>query len=456
MKEQKIKARKSALIPLIVFIAIYLGAGITLQIKGVDMAFYQFPSPVAIVIGIVVAFFLFKGTMEEKFSLFAKGCGDENVLTMCFIYLFAGAFARVASDMGGVDSVVNLGLSVIPPQYIPAGLFVMSAFIAVATGSSMGTISAIGVIAVAIAEKAGLNGALVIAAIVGGAMFGDNLSMISDTTIAATRTQGVEMSDKFKVNLSIAIPPAVLTFLLLIIFGKPEVVIPVESLDFQVVKMIPYIMVLVLAIIGFNVFITLGLGIVVAGAIGIFYGDLNILTWAQGVYNGFTSMTEIFLLSLFAGGLAYMVTQNGGLEWLIEKIKKLIRGERSAEVGIAAIASLADCAIANNTIAIIITGPIAKEICESYRVDPRKSASLLDIWACVFQGLIPYGAQILLAISLTSGTNLKVSPLDLIPLLWYQMLLAVFAIISIFIPYDRLLIKKRPWDFTAWRAKEEK
>ncbi len=456
MKEQKIKARKSALIPLIVFIAIYLGAGITLQIKGVDMAFYQFPSPVAIVIGIVVAFFLFKGTMEEKFSLFAKGCGDENVLTMCFIYLFAGAFARVASDMGGVDSVVNLGLSVIPPQYIPAGLFVMSAFIAVATGSSMGTISAIGVIAVAIAEKAGLNGALVIAAIVGGAMFGDNLSMISDTTIAATRTQGVEMSDKFKVNLSIAIPPAVLTFLLLIIFGKPEVVIPVESLDFQVVKMIPYIIVLVLAIIGFNVFITLGLGIVVAGAIGIFYGDLNILTWAQGVYNGFTSMTEIFLLSLFAGGLAYMVTQNGGLEWLIEKIKKLIRGERSAEVGIAAIASLADCAIANNTIAIIITGPIAKEICESYRVDPRKSASLLDIWACVFQGLIPYGAQILLAISLTSGTNLKVSPLDLIPLLWYQMLLAVFAIISIFIPYDRLLIKKRPWDFTAWRAKEEK
>lgn len=456
MKEQKIKARKSALIPLIVFIAIYLGAGITLQIKGVDMAFYQFPSPVAIVIGIVVAFFLFKGTMEEKFSLFAKGCGDENVLTMCFIYLFAGAFARVASDMGGVDSVVNLGISVIPPQYIPAGLFVISAFIAVATGSSMGTISAIGVIAVAISEKAGLNGALVIAAIVGGAMFGDNLSMISDTTIAATRTQGVEMSDKFKVNLTIAIPPAVLTFLLLLIFGKPEVIIPVESLDFQVVKMIPYIIVLVLAIIGFNVFITLGLGIVVAGAIGIFYGDLNILTWAQGVYNGFTSMTEIFLLSLFAGGLAYMVTQNGGLEWLIEKIKKLIRGERSAEVGIAAIASLADCAIANNTIAIIITGPIAKELCESYRVDPRKSASLLDIWACVFQGLIPYGAQILLAISLTAGTSLKVSPLDLIPLLWYQMLLAVFAIISIFIPYDRLLIKKRPWDFITWRAKEEK
>lgn len=322
MKEQKIKARASALIPLIVFIAIYLGAGITLQIKGVDMAFYQFPSPVAIVIGIVVAFFLFKGTMEEKFSLFAKGCGDENVLTMCFIYLFAGAFARVASDMGGVDSVVNLGLSIIPPQYIPAGLFVMAAFIAVATGSSMGTISAIGVIAVAISEKAGLNGALVIAAIVGGAMFGDNLSMISDTTIAATRTQGVEMSDKFKVNLSIAIPPAVLTFLLLLIFGKPEVVIPVESLDFQVVKMIPYVIVLVLAIIGFNVFITLGLGIVVAGVIGIFYGDLNILTWAQGVYNGFTSMTEIFLLSLFAGGLAYMVTKNGGLEWLIEKIKK--------------------------------------------------------------------------------------------------------------------------------------
>ena len=455
MEKRKIKAKGSALIPLLVFIGIYLGFGIVLEIQGVDMAFYQFPAPVAIIIGIIVAFFLFQGTMDEKLAMFTKGCGDENVLTMCFIYLFAGAFAKVASDMGGVDSVVNLGLSVIPAQYIPAGLFVMSAFIAVATGSSMGTISAIGIIAVATAEKTGLNGALVIGAIVSGAMFGDNLSMISDTTIAATKTQGVEMSDKFKMNLTIAIPPALITFLLLILFGKPETVIPMSSLEFELIKIIPYILVLVLAIMGFNVFITLGIGIVVAGVIGLCYGDLNVLTWAQGIYSGFTSMIEIFLLSLLAGGLAYMVTQHGGLEWLIEKIKKLIKGERSAEVGIAAIASLADCAIANNTIAIIITGPIAKELCEQYHVDPRKSASLLDIWACVFQGIIPYGAQLLLAVSLTAGTSIQVSPVEIIPLLWYQMLLAAFAVISIFIPFDRIFIKKRPWNFETWSAKQE-
>ena len=286
-------------------------------------------------------------------------------------------------------------------------------------------------------------------------MFGDNLSMISDTTIAATKTQGVEMSDKFKMNLTIAIPPALITFLLLILFGKPETVIPMSSLEFELIKIIPYILVLVLAIMGFNVFITLGIGIVVAGVIGLCYGDLNVLTWAQGIYSGFTSMIEIFLLSLLAGGLAYMVTQHGGLEWLIEKIKKLIKGERSAEVGIAAIASLADCAIANNTIAIIITGPIAKELCEQYHVDPRKSASLLDIWACVFQGIIPYGAQLLLAVSLTAGTSIQVSPVEIIPLLWYQMLLAAFAVISIFIPFDRIFIKKRPWNFETWSAKQE-
>ena len=417
------------------------------------MAFYQFPSPVAILIGVVVAFIIFKGTIEEKFSMFVRGCGHENVLTMCFIYLFAGAFATVAKNMGGVDSVVNWGLSIIPAEYITAGLFIMAAFIAVATGTSMGTIGAVGPIAIATAQKAGLSPSLVVAAIVGGAMFGDNLSVISDTTIAATKTQGVNMSDKFKVNFMIALPPAVITIVLLLIFGQPDHPIPLENLEFSVIKIIPYLVVLILALAGFNVFLTLGIGILVAGAIGIGYGDLNILTWAQGIYSGFNGMIEIFLLSLMAGGLAHMVTENGGLEWLIRKIKRFIRGEKTAEIGIATISSLADCAIANNTIAIIITGGIARELCEKYHVDPRKSASLLDIWACIFQGFLPYGAQILLAVSLTADTS-KLSPLDVIPLLWYQMLLALFAILSIFIPYDRLLIKKHPWNFKTWKAEK--
>lgn len=450
-ENEKIKPSGKALIPFAVFIFLYLGVGIILEASGTEMAFYQLPAPVAIIVGVVVAFIIFKGSIEEKFSQFAKGCGNENILIMCFIYLFAGAFATVAKSMGGVDSTVNLGLSLIPAQYITAGMFVISAFISVATGTSMGTISTVAPIAIATAEKAGLNMTLIVAAIIGGAMFGDNLSVISDTTIAATRTQNCELKDKFKVNFYIALPASVLTFVLLIIFGKPETIVPIQKLDYNLVKVIPYILVLGLAISGFNVFLTLGVGIVVAGIVGISYGDLTPLTFAQNIYAGFTGMNEIFLLSMFTGGLAHMVTQHGGLQWILEKIQSVVKNEKTAQIGISAIAAAADMAVANNTVAIIITGPIAKELSRKYKVDPRKSASLLDIWTCIFQGFIPYGAQILLAGSLTAGA---VSPLALFPFLWYQQLLAVFTLISMFIPYADGLIKKKPWNWELDRAEE--
>lgn len=450
-QNKKIKPSGKALIPFAVFIFLYLGVGIILETSGTEMAFYQLPAPVAIIVGVVVAFIIFKGSIEEKFSQFAKGCGNENILIMCFIYLFAGAFATVAKSMGGVDSTVNLGLSFIPAQYITAGLFVIAAFISVATGTSMGTISTVAPIAIATAEKAGLNMTLIVAAIIGGAMFGDNLSVISDTTIAATRTQNCELKDKFKVNFYIALPAAILTFVLLIIFGKPETIVPIQKLDYNIVKVIPYILVLGLAVSGFNVFLTLGVGTVVAGIVGIAYGDLTPLTFAQNIYAGFTGMNEIFLLSMFTGGLAHMVTQHGGLQWILEKIQSVVKSEKSAQIGISAIAAAADMAVANNTVAIIITGPIAKELSKKYKVDPRKSASLLDIWTCIFQGFIPYGAQILLAGSLTAGA---VSPLALFPFLWYQQLLAVFTLISMFIPYADGLIKKRPWNWELDKAEE--
>ncbi len=450
-QNEKIKPSGKALIPFAVFIFLYLGVGIILETSGTEMAFYQLPAPVAIIVGVVVAFIIFKGSIEEKFSQFAKGCGNENILIMCFIYLFAGAFATVAKSMGGVDSTVNLGLSFIPAQYITAGLFVIAAFISVATGTSMGTISTVAPIAIATAEKAGLNMTLIVAAIIGGAMFGDNLSVISDTTIAATRTQNCELKDKFKVNFYIALPAAILTFVLLIIFGKPETIVPIQKLDYNLVKVIPYILVLGLAVSGFNVFLTLGVGTVVAGIVGIAYGDLTPLTFAQNIYAGFTGMNEIFLLSMFTGGLAHMVTQHGGLQWILEKIQSVVKSEKSAQIGISAIAAAADMAVANNTVAIIITGPIAKELSRKYKVDPRKSASLLDIWTCIFQGFIPYGAQILLAGSLTAGA---VSPLALFPFLWYQQLLAVFTLISMFIPYADGLIKKRPWNWELDKAEE--
>lgn len=450
-QNEKIKPSGKALIPFAVFIFLYLGVGIILETSGTEMAFYQLPAPVAIIVGVVVAFIIFKGSIEEKFSQFAKGCGNENILIMCFIYLFAGAFATVAKSMGGVDSTVNLGLSFIPAQYITAGLFIIAAFISIATGTSMGTISTVAPIAIATAEKAGLNMTLIVAAIIGGAMFGDNLSVISDTTIAATRTQNCELKDKFKVNFYIALPAAVLTFVLLIIFGKPETIVPIQKLDYNIVKVIPYILVLGLAVSGFNVFLTLGVGTVVAGIVGIAYGDLTPLTFAQNIYAGFTGMNEIFLLSMFTGGLAHMVTQHGGLQWILEKIQSVVKSEKSAQIGISAIAAAADMAVANNTVAIIITGPIAKELSRKYKVDPRKSASLLDIWTCIFQGFIPYGAQILLAGSLTAGA---VSPLALFPFLWYQQLLAVFTLISMFIPYADGLIKKRPWNWELDKAEE--
>lgn len=450
-QNEKIKPSGKALIPFAVFIFLYLGVGIILETSGTEMAFYQLPAPVAIIVGVVVAFIIFKGSIEEKFSQFAKGCGNENILIMCFIYLFAGAFATVAKSMGGVDSTVNLGLSLIPAQYITAGMFVIAAFISVATGTSMGTISTVAPIAIATAEKAGLNMTLIVAAIIGGAMFGDNLSVISDTTIASTRTQNCELKDKFKVNFYIALPAAVLTFVLLIFFGKPETIVPIQKLDYNLVKVIPYILVLGLAVSGFNVFLTLGVGTVVAGIVGIAYGDLTPLTFAQNIYAGFTGMNEIFLLSMFTGGLAHMVTQHGGLQWILEKIQSVVKSEKSAQIGISAIAAAADMAVANNTVAIIITGPIAKELSRKYKVDPRKSASLLDIWTCIFQGFIPYGAQILLAGSLTAGA---VSPLALFPFLWYQQLLAVFTLISMFIPYADGLIKKKPWNWELDKAEE--
>ncbi len=445
------KANGAALVPFLVFIVVYLGAGIVLEVMGVDMAFYQFPSPVAALIGIVVAFAMFKGSIEEKFTIFAKGCGNENILTMCFIYLFAGAFATVASAMGGVDSTVNLGLSIIPAQYITGGMFVIAAFIAVATGTSVGAISAVGPIAIATAEKAGLSLPLIIAAVIGGAMFGDNLSVISDTTIAAIKTQGVEMRDKFRINFLIALPAAVIAFIILLIVGKPETAVPLGDLSYDIIKVIPYIVVLVFALIGFNVFITLGAGIILAGIIGMAYGSFSFLGFTQNIYSGFTGMIEIFLLSLMIGGLSEMCDHYGGIQWMLDKIKGFVKSKRSAQAGISALVSLCDIATANNTIAIIIAGTPSKEICEIYEVDPRKSASLLDIWSCVFQGILPYSAQVLIACGLTAG---MVSPTQLLPLMWYPYLLAVFAVIAMFVPFADGLIKKHPWNFKTWTAEK--
>ena len=417
METQK-KSSGLALVPFAVFIIIYLGAGIILQSKGVEMAFYQFPAVVAMFFAVIVAFIMnYKAGINENFSIFARGAANEDVMAMLMIYLLAGAFSAVAGAMGGVDATVNMGVSIIPASLLTAGLFIIAAFLATATGTSMGTIGALVPIALGVVDKAGLSLPLVMAAVVSGAMFGDNLSMISDTTIAATRTQKVELKDKFRTNFWISLPAAVVTIILLVIFGRPDTAQALAVEPFSFVKVIPYLLVLVLALIGVNVFMVLTIGIFAAGFIGMIYGDLTFMDFAGNIWAGFQGMIEVFLLSMFCGGIAEMAKHYGG--------------KKSAQVGLSALAALTDMATANNTVAIIVDGPMAREISEKYDIDPRKTASILDMFTCIMQGLIPYGAQFLVVASMCEG---RVSPLDIIPNNWYLFLLAIFAILSYFIP----------------------
>ena len=437
-----------ALIPFLIFIIIYLGAGLLLQAQGKEMAFYQFPSVTAMFIAVLAAFCMGKESINEKFSVFARGAANENVLTMLMIYILAGAFSTVAKAMGGVDSTVNLGLSVIPVQLLTAGVFVISAFMGTATGTSMGTITTIVPIVVGVADRSGLSIPMLLGACVGGAMFGDNLSMISDTTIAATRTQGCELRDKFKVNFFIALPAAAITVVILLLVGRPETVAPMGDLSFSIVKVLPYVAVLVLALIGVNVFLTLTIGIFSAGIIGMIGGELTVFTFAQAIWDGFTGMSEIFFLALFCGGLSEMIAHNGGITWLIEKLRRMMKGNKSAQVGVAALVSLADCATANNTVAIIVSGNVARDISREYKGDPRRTASLLDVFSCVFQGIIPYGAQLLTAATLTTlNYDIVMSPVEIVPYMWYCWILAAFGLLSIFVPYADGTCRKDPWNW---------
>lgn len=429
MKESN-KISAKALIPFLVFIALYLITGLVLQVRGVEMAFYQLPAPIAVFVAIIVAFFIFEGSIEDKFDTLVSGCGDSNIIIMCLIYLLAGAFSSLAKASGGVDSVVALGLSFIPAGFLTAGVFLIASFISIATGSSVGTITALGPIAVGLANTSGISLALMLGALVGGAMFGDNLSIISDTTIAATRSQGCDMKDKFKMNAKIAIPSAILTIILLLVFGAPEVTTSPTDLSYDLFSIIPYLFVLIVALMGVNVFVVLTGAIGLSSALLIIRGT-SVIDISQIIWEGFTNMFEIFLLSMLIGGLSKMVAEEGGINWIISKIKIFARNEKTGELGIGALVSLADICVANNTVAIIISGPIAKKMSREFGIDPRRSASLLDTFSCVFQGIIPYSAQVLIAASFTGGA---IAPFELVPFFWYQFILGIFALISIIAP----------------------
>lgn len=420
---------KLSLLPLLLFVSLFLGTGLYLQASGVDYAFYQLPAPVAILPAILLAFFLNKKTINSSVETFVKGAGHNNIITMCLIYLLAGAFSTVAGATGGVDAIVNAGLDVIPAALLLPGLFLISGIIATAMGTSMGTIGAIGPIAYAVSVKTGIDPSLVAGTVISGAIFGDNLSIISDTTIAATRTQGCEMKDKFKENLSFSVPAAIITIALLFIVSPQSQAIEIQ--DYDLLLVLPYAFILILAVMGFNVFAVLISGILFAAMIG-FTSDYEAGAFVKDIYQGFTGMQEIFLLSMLIGGLSEFIRINGGLDYIAKKIQhvtKLIakyNRQVADQFGIAALVFASNLCIANNTVAIIISGPIAKKLAQNGNVSAKRSASLLDIFACVVQGILPYGAQALLL-----GATFGLSPWQVSTSAYYCFILAITAIVVI-------------------------
>lgn len=419
--ENQVKGKASALLPIGVFLVIFLGAGIVFN------DFYAMPAIVAFLIALSVAFLQNRNVgFQEKIRLIAEGVGEENIITMCLIFLCAGGFSGAVTAAGGVESTVNLGLSLIPAHFVVAGLFVIGCFISVSMGTSMGTIAALAPIAAEVSRQTGFSLAVCTAAVVCGAMFGDNLSMISDTTIAAVKTQGCEMKDKFKANFLIVLPAAVITVIFFwLITGGMNYKLK-EIGDYNLLEVLPYVVVLVGALIGINVFLVLIGGTVLSLIVGVAMGNITLSEMFTVVGDGVTSMYDITVISIIVACIVSLVRANGGIHYILNLIRSRIRGKRGAQAGIALLALLVDMCTANNTVAIVMSGPIAKEISEEYGVDPKRSASLLDMYTSVGQGLIPYGAQLLSAATLTGLT-----PFDMIPYLVYPILMALCGIVAI-------------------------
>ncbi|MGI9948945.1 Na+/H+ antiporter NhaC family protein [Vibrio hyugaensis] len=428
-----------ALLPLVLFLALFIGVGTYLSLQGVDFAFYQLPAPIAVLPAVILALILSKDKLNRSIEHFMRGVGHQDIIAMCMIYLLAGAFAAVAKASGGVDATVNLGLSAIPTSMILPGIFLISAFIATAMGTSMGTIAAVAPVALGIAQSAGMSLPLTAGVVLSGAMFGDNLSIISDTTIAATRSQGCEMKDKFKENIRIALPAA-LVALVIFAFNSTATQVP-ETGSIEWLKVLPYITILILAVSGMNVFVVLTIGIVLAGGVSLSsienYGLTN---FAQDIYSGFGNMQEIFLLSMLIGGLSELMRRQGGLAFLTNLVSGIIRtfgsshskeaNGRASELGIAGLVSMVNTCTANNTVAIIVSGSVARQLAEENNVSPRRSASLLDIFSCVIQGVLPYGAQVLLL-----GSVFNLSPLEVVANSYYCFALAIAAVVAVFIKH---------------------
>ena len=429
---KKKKPNPIALLPIVVFLVLYLGVGIYFEyihpVEG-QMGFYVMSVVVAFMIALVVAFLQNgKVSFDDKMKICAKGIGDENITIMIFIFLIAGCFSGIAKEAGGAASTANLLLSIIPGKFAIPGLFLIACLISMSMGTSVGTISVLAPIAVTVAQNGGFNLPFCIGTVVGGAMFGDNLSFISDTTIAATKTQGVEMKDKFRANFRIALPAAVIPFIILIVYAVVGREARIGTFEYSIPQALPYFIVLAMALVGINVFVVLGTGIVLFMIVGALTHSLSFMTAFTSMGAGSSGMFETIIVTILVASIGALMDEHGGFEAILDFIKIHFGGKRGGMVGIGLLTILVDIATANNTVAIVLAAPIAKQISEEYKISPIKTASLLDTCSCIAQGIIPYGAQLLVAASLAGISSMKI-----IPFLYYPYLLAVFVVISIII-----------------------
>ncbi|AAO05543.1 Na+/H+ antiporter NhaC family protein [Staphylococcus epidermidis] len=427
MKEMK-NGNAWALIPLLLFVLLFLGVGI------ISGDFTTMPLNVAITITVIVALLMNrKETFAKKVEVFTKGAGHSNIILMMLIFILAGAFSTTAEKMGGVSSTVNLGLSLIPQNLIIVGLFIICMFVSISMGTSVGTVAAIAPVGFGFAQATDVPAALAMATVVGGAMFGDNLSMISDTTIAAVRTQKTKMSDKFKVNFKIVLPGAIITIIILFFLTNGISIDHTKNYDYNLIKVIPYLLVLILALVGINVIIVLIGGTVLAGIIGLIDGSFGWNGLLNAISKGIIGMEDIAMIALLIGGLVGIIQHNGGIDWLLNFVRSKVKSKRGAELGIASLVSAADISTANNTISIIMAGPLAKNIADEYDVDPRKSASILDIFGGCFQGLLPYSPQVISAAGVAG-----ISPFLMLQYSIYPILLGVCGLVAIILRVPRL------------------
>ena len=415
-----------ALSPIVVFILFYL---VTSIVAG---DFYKIPITVAFMVSSIYAIAVFTGKpLMHRIDSYSRGAATEQMMLMIWIFVLAGAFAHSAKQMGSIDATVNLALSLLPPQMIFAGMFLAACFISLSIGTSVGTIAALTPIAVGLAQETGADLAMMTAIIVGGSFFGDNLSFISDTTIMATQTQGCRLSDKFRVNAFIVMPAALVILVVYYFLGQ-DTIAPQQIPAVEWVKVIPYLTVLVTAVCGMNVMAVLTIGIVLCGIIGMFTGSFDIYGWFGAMGDGIMSMGELIIVTMMAGGMLELIKQQGGIDFIINMLTRRVSSKRGAELSIATLVSLVDICTANNTVAILTVGDIAKQIGDRYGVDNKKCASILDTFSCTVQGLIPYGAQLLIAAGLAS-----VNPVAILPYLYYPFALGIVAILSILLRYPK-------------------